>query len=192
MQTEMPTRRSTTSRRPVIFKACGHADEKKLSEVCVQQCGLTRRRREEASWSLIPAQLASLYNFTCSEIVTLVPLARTHTVPLSVTSADQDHETICSQSCRRPSRTIYCRLVLCDKLHDSGFRHNVTSTAPQVWPASTSFSCARSDVSRSLCHSLPPAHFCLTAHSCRRASYNGPSKAFLRSSRSTRRPCAFV
>ena len=155
MQTEMPTRQSTTFRRPVIFKACGHADEKKLSEVCVQQCGLTRRRREEASWSLIPAQLASLYNFTCSEIVTLVPLARTRTVSLSVCSTDQDHETICSQSCRRPSRTIYCRLVLCDKLHDSGFRHNVTSTAPQVWPASTSFSCARSDAPRSLCHCRP-------------------------------------
>lgn len=155
MQTEMPTRQSTTSRRPVIFKACGHADEQKLSEVCVQQCGLTRRQREEASWSLIPAQLASLYNLTCSEIVTLVPLARTHTVPLSVCSADQDHETICSQSCRRPSRTIYCRPVLCDKLHDSGFRHNVTSSAPQLWPASTSFSCARSDVSRSLCHCRP-------------------------------------
>ena len=153
MQTEMPTRQSTTSRRPVIFKACGHADEKKLSEVCVQQCGLTRRRREEASWSLIPAQLASLYNFTCSEIVTLVPLARTHTVPLSVCSADQDHETICSQSCRRPSRTIYV-------VRSSGtsFTTAVLDTKSpaahhsSVQPASPS---PRSDLPRSLCHCRP-------------------------------------
>ena len=154
-QPEMPTRQST-SRRPVIFKASGHADEEKLSEVCVQQCGLTKRR-EQTSWCPIPALLASLYDFTCSEIVTLVPLARTHTVPLSVCSADQDHETICSQSCRRPSRTIYRRLVVCDKLHRSGFRHKVTSSAPPPHPANTSSSCARSDVLRSLCHCRPRA-----------------------------------
>lgn len=163
---------------------------RKLSEVCVQQCGLTRQRRKGTSWSLIPAQLASLYNFTCSEIVTLVPLARTRTVPLSVCSTDQDHETICSQSCRRPSRTIYRRPVLCDKLHDSGFRHNVTREHHgfvQPAPPSPVLAAIFLDL-----FAIAACALCLTAHSCRRASYNGPSKAFRRSSRSTRRPCAFV
>ena len=141
MQTEMPTRQSTPFRRPVIFKACSHADEKKLSEVCVQHCGLTRRQREETSWSPIPAQLASLYNFTCGEIVTpCPPCAHAYGSPLCVLCRPlEDHEKICSQSCLRPSGTIYCRPVLCDKLHDSGFRHNVTtSTAPQLWPPAPS------------------------------------------------------
>jgi hypothetical protein len=156
-------------------EACEYADEKRIL-----------RSLRVAVWSDKTARTEVVEPHPCSAFFVrlhlqpdrdnLPPLRARLRFPSLCALPTKAMRQFCSQSCRLPSRTIHHRPAVCDRPHGSGFRHKVISSAPQRSRAIDFFSCARRDASRSL--PLPPACARLTARSCRRTSYNVPSKAF--------------
>lgn len=177
----MPTRQSPISSACHIGGLWAHADERKTLR---SLCGPVFWRDGENRRRGAPSLLA------CVFVLPTRPLARMHTVPLSVCSADQGHETTCNQSSRLPSRTIFRRPALCNR--PTAVVLDTKSPAAHHSPLepASPFPVFAAMVPRRL--PSPPAYPRLTARSCRRLSYNEPSKAFPQCCRSTRRPCAFV